>query len=197
MYNDSKDFFHYHPAILDREKDFIESNPIVKDFLYKAQPIWELTSRVVKNILQTLEPEFPGLHDKIFETDEEVHILLRFLKYEWTASQKYLAKPHFDAGSCTLAIAESSPGLRIGSCPEDLTLVAHKPENAIFMLASNFHKVMETEKLLPGWHDAIQLNETMIGKPYARWAVVAFIEAHNVEALSKSETHKYYHAEVA
>ncbi len=178
-------------------KTFLKATLLSKTSSYKAQPIWELTSRVVKHILQTLEPEFPDIHDKIFDTTEEIHILLRFLKYEWTTSQKYLAKPHFDAGSCTIAIAESSPGLRIGSCPEDLALVEHKPENAIFMLASNFHKVMDTEKLSPGWHDAIQLNEMMIGKPYARWAVVAFIEAHDVEALSRDETHKYYQAEIA
>lgn len=197
IYNDNKDFFHYHPAILKHEQDFIERNPVVKDFLYKAQPIWELASRVVEKVLHTLEAEFPGIHGKVFETSEEVHILLRFLKYEWLESTKYLAKPHFDAGSCTLAIAESTSGLRIGSCPDDLKLVEHKPENALFMLASNFQKIMETDKLSPGWHDVIQLNEIMIGKPYARWAVVAFIDAHNVEALPRSETHKYYTADVA
>jgi len=197
IYNDSKDFFHYHPAIFREYPEFIEANPVVKDFLTKAQPIWELTRKTVDNVLQALDPQFPGLHSKVFETEEDIHIQLRFLKYQWTTSEKYLAKPHFDAGSCTLAIAESTQGLRIGSGPEDLQLVEHKPENAVFMLASNFQTVMESEKLSPALHDVIQMNETLIGKPYARWAVVAFIEAQDVEALPRSETHKHYVAEVA
>ena len=53
-------------------------------------------------------------------------------------------------------------------------------------------KVMQTEELQAGWHDVIQLDETYIGKPFARWAVVAFIEAHGVEALPRTETHKWY-----
>ena len=197
IYNDSKEFFHYHPSMFKKHPAFIMSNPVVNDFLTKAQPIWEMTSQIVGQILKALEPEFPGFQSKVFDGNEEIFIMLRFLKYEWTASNKYLAKPHFDAGSCTLAIAESTHGLRIGSGPDDMKLVEHKPENAVFMLASNFNTVMNTEKLSPAWHDVIQLNENMIGKPYARWAVVAFIEAQGVEALPRSETHKHYMPEVA
>lgn len=36
------------------------------------------------------------------------------------------------------------------------------------------------------------MSETQIGKPFARWAVVAFIEAQGVEALPRTETHKWY-----
>lgn len=197
VYNDSKDFFHYHPAIFKKYPDFLDKNPVVKDFITKAKPIWDLTCQTLDELLKTLEPEFPGIHGKIFDTNEELHILIRFLKYEWTTAEKYLAKPHFDAGSLTLAIAESAPGLRIGSCPENLQLVEHKPENALFMISSNFQKIMNSEEFSPGWHDVIQLNEALIGKSYARWAVVAFIEAHNVEALPRSETHKYFTPAVA
>ncbi|WP_019216762.1 hypothetical protein [Legionella tunisiensis] len=155
----------------------------------KAKPIWELVYKTVHGILQVFEKRFPGTMDKVFATDD-VHILLRFLRYNWQESGKYLAKPHFDAGSFTLAIAESSPGLRIGSCPDDLKLVEHKDEHAVFMLASNFKQIMSTNEFSAGWHDVVQLDEALIGKPYARWAIVAFIEAHGVKALPRSETHK-------
>jgi isopenicillin N synthase-like dioxygenase len=122
------------------------------------------------------EPQFPGICGKICD-HENTHLLLRFLKYEWQSAGKYLAKPHFDAGSFTLAIAEDSSGLRIGSCPDNLKLVDHKEGHAIFMLSSNFQKVMNTNQLSAGWHDVIQLDETLIGKPFSRWAVVAFIDA--------------------
>ncbi len=191
IYSDSKDFFHYHPALLEKYQDFLDHHPTVKDFALKANPIWDLAYKTIFNILKTFEPTFPGVCAKIFDT-KNVHILIRFLRYNWQNSAKYLAKPHFDAGSFTLAIAESCEGLRIGSHPDNLKPVKHVEGNAVFMLSSNYRKVLDTDQLCPGWHDVIQLDETMIGRPFARWAVVAFVEAHGVEALSRSETHKWY-----
>jgi hypothetical protein len=193
IYNDSKDFFHFHPAVFEKYAPFLEKNPVVHNFMYKAKPIWDMAYQTTEQILHTFEPKFPGIHARIFDTPH-VHLMVRFLKYNWQTSGKYLAKPHFDAGSFTLAIAESCPGLRIGNCPENLKPIDHKPGNAIFMLSSNFRKVMDSEKLQAGWHDVIQLDETLIGKPFARWAVVAFIEAQGVEALPRTETHKWYAA---
>ena len=191
VYNDSKDFFHYHPAILEEYPDFIKENPVVQDFIAKAHPIWEEMAIVTKDVLSTFEKDFPGAVDRVFDT-KWPFVVLRFLKYNWQESGKYLAKPHFDAGSFTFAIKESCAGLRIGSGPDDLKPVEHQPGHALFMCASNMKKVIDTEELKPGWHDVVQLDDTQVGKPYARWALVAFIEAHGVEALSRSETHKHY-----
>jgi hypothetical protein len=190
IYNDSKDFFHYHPALLGKYEQFLAQHPVVSDFAHKAKPIWDATYQTVSEILNILNPVFPETHGKIFDTDL-VHIQLRFLKYNWQNSGEFLAKPHFDAGSFTLAIAESCPGLRVGSCPEDLQPVTHKPGNALFMFSSNFKKVIDSDDFAAGWHDVIQTDKTQIGKPFARWAVVAFIEAHGVEALSRDDTHKW------
>jgi hypothetical protein len=191
IYNDSKDFFHFHPAVFEKYPNFLEDYPVVKDFMMKAQPIWTLASETIYQILKAFDENYPGTCAKVFDT-KYPHVLLRFLKYDWQHSGKYLAKPHYDAGSFTLAIAESCPGLRIGSHPENLRPVDHLEENAIFMLSSNFRKVIEADHLAAGWHDVIQLDETQIGRPFARWAVVAFIEAHGVEALPRTETHKWY-----
>ena len=198
IYDDSKDFFHFHPAIFDKYADFLNEHPVVHDFICKAQSIWDLAYKTTHQILQSFDNKFPGTSDKVFGSKTEyVHLLLRFLKYDWQESGKYLAKPHFDAGSFTLAIAESCPGLRIGSCPEDLQLVTHKDQHALFMLSSNFKCILDTDDLSAGWHDVIQVDETIIGKPLARWAIVAFIEAQGVEALSRTETHKWYMGEAA
>ena len=194
VYDDNKDFFHYHPALFERHTDFLEENPVVKDFVMQAAPIWDMANKALQDIFNSLEPDFPGIYNKIFDT-EHSHILLRFLRYDWENSGKYLAKPHYDAGSFTLAIAESCIGLRIGSGPENLKIVEHKVENAILMLASNFQKVIDADGLKAGWHDVIQLDEVQIGKPFSRWAVVVFIDAHSVESLPRTETHKWYTAE--
>jgi hypothetical protein len=195
IYNDNKEFFHYHPALFEKYASFLENNPVVADFVSKARPIWDMAYQTIHQILNSFEPQFPGVLDKVFNTKHE-HILLRFLKYDWQESGKYLAIPHFDAGSCTLAIAESCDGLRIGTCPDDLKLVNHKENNAIFMLSSNYKHLMNTNKLSAGWHDVIQLDDTCIGKPFARWAIVAFIEAHGVQALPRTKTHKWYKATI-
>ncbi len=191
IYNDSKDFFHFHPAIFDKYPEFVENNPVVKDFMFKALPIWQLTYETIHSILKIFDQDFPGVANSVFDT-QYPHIILRFLKYNWQESGENLAKPHFDSGSFTLAISESGPGLRIGSCPEDLQIVEHKDNQAIFMLSSNFGKVMDTDEFTPGWHDVIQLDKTLIGRPFARYAIVAFIEADGVEAMSREETHKWY-----
>ena len=78
-----------------------------------------------------------------------------------------------------------------------MVTVEHNPETAIFMVASNFEKLIKTDKLLPSWHDVIQVDETKIGKSFARWAIVAFIDGHGVEALPRSETHKWYDEKVS
>jgi isopenicillin N synthase-like dioxygenase len=195
-YDDSKDFFHFHPLIFEKYKDFLNVNPVIHNFMMQAKPIWDATYEIVQQIMKLIDRRFNGASAKIFDTDE-VHILLRFLKYNWNISGKYLAKPHFDAGSFTLAIAESCPGLRIGRGPDDLKVIDHKEGHTIFMVSSNFKKILDTDDFSPGWHDVIQLDETQIDKPFSRWAIVAFIEGANVEALPRSETHKWYRPEVA
>lgn len=105
LYRDSKEFFHYHPSIMELYPEFIESQPVLKEFLLQADSIYQHVEKTVKSILMHFESNHPGAHDKIFTTKngERTHILLRFLKYQWTTSGKYLAKPHFDSGSMTLA----------------------------------------------------------------------------------------------
>lgn len=190
LYNDDKEFFHFHPAVFDRYGAFLEKQPRINDFLEKAIPLWEGAYQVVEDILKTLDPHFPGIHEKVFNTACP-HLLIRFLRYDWHSCGKYLAKPHFDAGSVTLGIAESCPGLRIGSNPENLRLVEHSPGHAVFMFSGNMEKVITQSPFYPGWHDVIQMDETFVGRPFSRWAVVAFIDAHGVDTLSRDQLHQW------
>lgn len=194
IYNDSKEFFHYHPVILNQYEDYIKTQPVLENFLAHAAPLWNVVYAVIRDVLSCFEKDFPGTLKKVFDTDSP-HIVLRFLKYDFAVSGAYLAKPHFDAGSFTLAIAESCPGLRIGTNPEDLALVQHEDQKALFMISSNYRKIIDTDLLKPGWHDVVQLDSTHIGKPFSRWALVAFIDGVDVEALSRDETHKWFKAE--
>lgn len=191
IYNDAKEYFHYHPIILKNYADFLHNHREVNDFIMRAEQIWQNVYGVVSTILKTFDKNFPGTSDRVLSTTEP-HLMLRFLRYDWQKSGAYLAKPHFDSGSFTLAIAESGPGLRIGRSPADLEIVEHKPKHAVFMLSSNFRKIFDSDEVTAGWHDVIQLDENAIGKPFARWAIVAFVEGIDVEALPRSETHKWH-----
>lgn len=195
IYNDSKEFFHYHPAILEKYPEYIKENEVVKNFLDEADSIWRHVDLILKHIFSEFDKKFTGVYSSIFDT-ENPHIVVRFLQYNWNESGKFLAKPHFDAGAFTFAIAESCPGLRIGSCPDDIELVKHQDSKAIFMLSSNYIKLIDDNELKPAWHDVVQMDEANIGKEFARWAIVVFIDAHGVEALPRSETHKWYNGEV-
>ncbi len=190
LFNDSKDYFHYHPMLLTVYADFLQEHPQIADFLAQADVIWHEVYRTAYEVLQSFEVDFPGICDRVFATDYP-HIVLRFLRYEIQDAGKYLAKPHFDAGAFTLALAESYPGLRIGTCPQDLTIVEHHDGQAIFMLSSNFRKVWDTDLFLPGWHDVVQVDPAAIGQSVTRWAIVAFLDAAEVEAQPRSETHRW------
>lgn len=82
IYNDSKDFFHFHPAIFEKYPEFVENNPVVKDFMLKALPIWQLTYETIRYILEIFDQDFPGVSDSFFKT-QYPHVMLRFLKYNW------------------------------------------------------------------------------------------------------------------
>lgn len=185
IYNDSKEYFHYHAAIIDRYPELLRSNPAVKNFSDKALPVWMAAKEKVREILKAFEPDFPGICARFFDL-KEPEILLRFLKYNWSRAGKHLAKPHYDAGSCTLAIAESAPGLRVGRSDETLKLVEQHPGEALFMLGKNFPKVTSNE-FIPSWHDVIQTDDALIDRPYARWAVVCFFEAEGLVAESRKD----------
>lgn len=196
IYNDEKEFFHFHPEIIKRYPDFIASQPAAADFLNHAHQIWKLVEATILAILNNLEHDCPGCTERVFHKGN-ASIILRFLKYEWQQSGKYLAKPHYDAGAFSLAIAEDCQGLRIGRNPATLQLVHHQSEQAIFFLSSNYQKVFgDHPGFYPGWHDVIQVNQELIGKSFARWAIVAFVEPYGVDAPSREETHKCFNPEV-
>ncbi len=184
---DSKMFFHYHPALETKMISSVRDHNVVQLFLEKANVIWHKAHDKMKEILKTMDSRFPGAYNSVFKTGEhEIHLTLRFLKYKTQKITEKIARSHFDVGTCTLAIAESHPGLRIGSCESNLTPVTHQFKKAAFFLAQNFEAMVGKEsELLPGWHDVVQVNENQ-----DRWAIVAFAELPNTTGASKEDTHK-------
>lgn len=181
---ETKEFFHYHPYLLKEHSEFIASDPVVNNFIIHMDGIWNLVADTAKDMLKRLDERFPGTHDGVFDTAEP-HIMLRLVYYKARPDQQILARPHFDAGSFTLAVAESAPGLRIGSNQENLTLVPYEPNRMIFMLGRNCQQMLPSKSLVPAWHDVIRLNDLN-----TRWAIVAFIDGHSVPSPSREDTHQ-------
>lgn len=189
-YSDQKCFFHYHPVLWRRHKRVVDQNPTTKRFFTKADALWHEAYARLKCALSQLESRHPGITDQILNT-KTPHLVLRFLRYDVRTPGKLLAKPHYDAGAMTFAIAESKPGLRMGSTPQNLTLVTHKDKQALFFLGANFAQLTDTKTLKPGWHDVIQVGARPKNNQYERWAIVAFIDGHSTTGAPEALTHKW------
>jgi|HubBroStandDraft_6_1064221.scaffolds.fasta_scaffold164021_2 hypothetical protein len=189
-YRDDKEFFHFHPEIFNRYQYLIDEQPILSSFLNVAYDIWRAAESTVKTLLHQLEEQFPGCVEAIFPSGKS-ETILRFLRYDWQTSGRYLAKPHYDAAAISLAIAEDKPGLRIGLDPTSLQLLQHQEDHAIFFISSNYKRVFGDQcPFKPAWHDVIQIDENKIGHPYSRWAIVAFFIPYGVAELPRSFTHR-------
>jgi len=173
---DSKEFFHYHPKFEEYFKDNPnQSLPEIKSLLEVARQIDTAATEVLRDLLSILSVKFPGVMREYFSENTPRRTILRFLKYDVTKKGNLLARGHYDSGGCTLALAESSPGLRLGTTDKDLKPITHKRNAALFMPALYFHTV--TSKVFhPVWHDVLQVSEDTLSDTAARWAIVFFAD---------------------
>ncbi len=171
---DNKEFFHYNHAA---EKFFTEGPnyhlPEAAKFLTMARLINQAATETLHTTLSIISEKYPEVSIEYSLGNLPERTILRFLKYDVEGTGNFLAHGHYDAGGCTLALAESAPGLRLGRTDKDLVQVTHEPGAAIFMPALYFHTV--TDHLFhPVWHDVIQLSEDTLSDSVARWSIVFF-----------------------
>ena len=174
--DDNKEYFHYNRYAEQEFKTLLEDNdPKITDFLASAKQIYEESERVMKEILKIFDYEFPGLYHTFCPEKAHPRFYLRFLKYEPTCKENFLAKGHYDLGGCTLALAESAPGLRMGKNEETLKEVEHKERHAVFMPGLLFPAITSHE-FVPAWHDVVQKSTDTHSEDVARWAIVFFAD---------------------
>lgn len=184
---DEKEFFHYHPSV----ENYIEENPHknvpeVKLFLDQARRVDEAATETLHTVLKEISNEFPNILNEYFPEHEARRTLVRFLKYSIAGKGNFLARAHYDAGGCTLALAESAPGLRLGSTADNLTAVEHVEHTALFMPALYFNVVTD-DRFLPVWHDVVQTSENTFSNEAARWAIVFFADGVSQKERPSSE----------
>ena len=185
---DFKEYFHYHPDAEAHFKEAADQNPALRTFLDAAAEIFAAAEESVQGVLKELNTEFPGLYESFCDQNLPLERALRFLKYDAAGKGKFLARAHFDRGGCTLALAESAPGLRIGKDDASLTEVVHKDRTALFM--PGFHFPEMTDGRIPAaWHDVVQSSEDVLSTDAARWAIVYFVNAPGRRLPSSAEVH--------
>ncbi len=187
-YKDFKEYFHYHPDAEVRFADVAAKEPKLRAFMDAAGKIFGHAEEAVQGILTELDAEFPGLKGSFVSPTLPLARALRFLKYDAAGKGKFLARAHYDRGGCTLALAESAPGLRIGKDDASLTEVVHKDGTALFM--PGFHFPEMTDGRIPAaWHDVVQASEDTISEDTARWAIVYFVNAYGRRLPTSAEVH--------
>ena len=187
---DNKEFFHYHPVLTEHFKNLpVLQDPTTVEFFSHAQTIYTACVQATNEILSAFEVEFPGIRKQLISPDGAIGMsTIRFLKYEPAGSGNFLAKGHYDRGTMTLALAESAPGLRVGKTAEQLALVTHKENTALFMPALLFSDITDA-RFTPAWHDVVQTSENVYRTDAARWAIVFFADAQHTTTPTLKETH--------
>jgi len=183
-FDDDKEYFHYNRYAEEGFENLTkDGDPRVTAFFASAKKIYEEGEYVMDFVLREFSKEFPDLYQSFMPEDRHPHFYLRFLKYDVTGKGKFLAKGHYDYGGCTLALAESAPGLRIGNNNSDLKEVVHKDGHAIFMPGLLFPWVV-SEEFHPAWHDVVQKSSHTYSEDAARWAIVFF-----ADPIDRGQTH--------
>jgi len=185
---DHKEFFHYHPEFREQFNEAILQEPKLKALTDAAHTIFEHAEESVCSVLSELDATFPGLYTSFVDPARPLDRALRFLKYDAQGKGKFLARAHYDRGGCTLALAESAPGLRIGTNDATLTEVVHQDQTAIFMPGFHFPDLTGGE-IPAAWHDVIQSSEDTLSEDAARWAIVYFVHAYDRTAPTSEQVH--------
>ena len=185
---DFKEYFHYHPEAEEKWAKEASEEPKVRALFDAAASIYAEADRAGRDVLRALDAEFPGLYDAFYPSDKPMERILRFLKYDNDREGDFLARGHYDRGGCTLAIAESAPGLRIGRDDATLAPVVHQDKTALFFPALHF-PTLTNGAVGAAWHDVVQSSEDVLSPDAARWAVVYFMNAPALPFHSSAETH--------
>lgn len=185
---DNREYFHYHALAEERFTDHISRIPELSQLMDVMRPIYQAAAETFREIVQRFETQFPGLQDRFFPKDSFSHFYLRFLKYDRLNPGDFLAKGHYDRGDCTLAIAESAPGLRMGLNADTVQLVKHDDGKALFMPGLKFSTLTSAE-FPPTWHDVVQQDADGFRDDIARWAIVFFCDHELITDVSYEDAH--------
>lgn len=191
--HDKKRYFHWSRALKDKlaYNAVARRYPNAAHFFKEASIIYDEAEHVA---VKTFERCFPEHVVKRVVVDGKIaSAALRFLAYDPNAGD-FSAKAHYDKCTGTLALAESSPGLRIGCCDQHpLKQVEHHDGTCIFMPGKLLHEDM-SGAVTPAWHDVVHHRDVpSVRVGCARWSIVFFINDKDGRFPSYKTAHTPIH----
>lgn len=190
---DVKEFVHYHQSA---ETHFGDTQKGPREFhalLEAMREIYLAGKQLTHTLVSSLESSRPGITTRFFPEQTDPSFFLRFLKYDLVDSinvGETLAVGHYDIGSITLAIAESTLGLRIGGDEgTEMIPIQHHPGQALVMAGYNLPSELPNLGIMPAWHDVILHADATPTSDAARWAIVMFNDAVGTRSASWEQTH--------
>jgi isopenicillin N synthase-like dioxygenase len=186
---DNREFFHYHPIAEEKFSAASHQHPELRELLDAARRIYNESKQTMSDVLRAFDASYPGLHARFFPEHTEPNFCVRFLKYDMATPGEFLAKGHYDRGGCTLALAESAPGLRIGIDDLHLRDVIHDEGKALFMPGLSFPEFTNGD-IPPTWHDVVQKGEDAYSPDIARWAIVFFADTYIKPKTTWEDRHR-------
>lgn len=189
---DDKEFFHYNPNLEEQLPELTSSRePKIKYFLDAARHVYSGMKKSALELACALETVSPGTINKFFPPGQPEHFYLRFLAYKPVDDGKKLANGHYDQSPWTLAMAESKPGLRIGT-QENPQPVIRKANHAKLFCGPNAKHTIPQElyqDFKPGFHDVVEADKEEFRPGIPRWAIVAFLWPHGMKYMPYEEAH--------
>ncbi len=185
---DNKEFFHYNSQAQELFASLADQIPAAQSLIASLDPVYKTVLGVMQDMVRSLDEDYPGLYDKFFPKSGETSHVIRLLKYDRTRDGEFLAKGHYDRGSCTIAIAESAPGLRIGLDDQHLTEVTHSLGYGLFFPGISLGNYTNQE-LLPSWHDVVQKGDLAYNDETSRWAIVFFCSPPDPNYFDRRTVH--------
>jgi len=190
---DPKQFFHFSPWLMRQpiSHHLAATNATVDAFFDAATALY---TKIEASLFSLFDTHLPVYRDQVFNGEQLVDGILRFLCYAPRPEHSFGARAHFDKGFSTLAVADSAPGLRIGCCNQHpLTPVRYREGEALFMPAWMLFQASEGE-IKPAWHDVVHApGEPDVNAICARWSIVFFVNNPDRSFSSWDELHTPLH----
>lgn len=186
---DNKEYFHFNEIAIEDMTEHALQIPQAKEFFKQANILYQESLRLHKAVVNAMEFDNPGIY-KAFFGERVPEIYLRFLKYDYDGSGKPVALPHYDRGAQTLALAESTPGLRLHHQLDDemfRTTYVSKHEGTALFFPGYQLKGMTNGKYKPTAHDVVPLETS--AKSNIRWSIVCFADYPNSNPVPYQAVH--------
>ncbi|MYB34060.1 MAG: hypothetical protein F4X92_02825 [Gammaproteobacteria bacterium] len=190
-HKDSKQFFHWNPALMERApcQSLRQSEPVIEEFFQLAEHVYRKAEGILAEVYTQYLPQY---YPQIFHEGRLIDGILRFLCYAPNSAEKISAKGHFDKGFSTLALGDSAQGLRIGPCARHpLKEVEYQDRQAIFMPAWMLFRSSDGQ-IRPAWHEVVSVQKP-VNAICARWSIVFFINDPKMQYTTWDDVHTPLH----